>query len=456
MGTKVKPRKVVGNCSLYLGDAARVLRVLPAGSVQACVTSPPYWGLRSYLANDHADKQLELGTEKTPQEYVARLVQVFRRARRLLHATGTLWVNVGDSYAGGGRGVGGRLQKTNKGSDVNPIDVPPGLTAGQLCGVPWLFAEAMRTDGWRLRADCIWVKLSPMPESVSGWRWEQCRRKTQASRGAKPGSKHDAAPIGGGYGARKGGEFASKAKWEPCPGCPKCEPHGGLVLRKGRGRPTRAHEYLFLFAKSDRYFYDLEASKQPARLETVMRDRYTWVLDDPEEQFAVQHDHETQCHGMANARSWLVFKGESLKEKHYAAYPPGLPEFCIRASTSSKGQCPYCGMPWARVADTVGHDPHQKKGYTAGTGARRDGDRLGHYTDGVTKTLGWRSCCACPPHEPVPQLVLDPFNGAGSTGVACVRAHRRYAGVDLNADYLDMAARRLSKAWGKRGLGLFT
>ena len=188
---------------IHLGDCLDVLRTMPDQSVNCCVTSPPYWGLRDYGVDG------QLGLEKTPEEYVAKMVEVFREVRRVLCDDATLWMNLGDSYCGGGRG-GNPLnsphqkQKTNTGSIVAPTSIPNGLKPKDLVGIPWRVAFALQADGWYLRQDIIWHKPNPMPESV-------------------------------------------------------------------RDRCTKAHEYIFLMSKSARYYFDAEAIKEPAAYAGQMR-----------------------------------------------------------------------------------------------------------------------------------------------------------------------------------------
>jgi DNA modification methylase len=139
------------------------LKTLESESVQCCVTSPPYWGLRDYGVSG------QLGLEKTPEEYVAKMVAVFREVKRVLRNDGTLWLNLGDSYSGGGRGFGyGGKQDTNKGCDGMPKSIiADGLKSKDLVGIPWRVAFALQADGWYLRQDIIWSKPNPMPESVT-------------------------------------------------------------------------------------------------------------------------------------------------------------------------------------------------------------------------------------------------------------------------------------------------
>lgn len=145
---------------ILLGDAAEQLRTLDADSVHCCVTSPPYFGLRDYGVPG------QIGLEATPEEYVEKLVQVFREVRRILRPDGTLWLNIGDSYTSGGRKTRDYDQKLPaRAMDQRP-KTPEGMKPKDLIGIPWLLAFALRSDGWYLRQDIIWHKPNAMPESV--------------------------------------------------------------------------------------------------------------------------------------------------------------------------------------------------------------------------------------------------------------------------------------------------
>lgn len=147
---------------IIVGDCKEELKKLKAESVHCCVTSPPYYGLRDYKNSK------QIGLEKTPEEYVNNLVEVFREVRRCMRDDGTLWINLGDSYAGSGKGGGskGSKQQTNTGSLIAGAAVPLGLKAKDLIGIPWMVAFALRADGWYLRQDIIWSKPNPMRESM--------------------------------------------------------------------------------------------------------------------------------------------------------------------------------------------------------------------------------------------------------------------------------------------------
>lgn len=156
----------VGDTQILVGDCRRILPTLPGESAQCCVTSPPYWGLRDY---EHPE---QLGCEPTPKEYVQNLVEVFREVWRILRPDGTLWLNIGDGYArNGGTGKHGpnaKVGNTRKLIQRRNCRVPEcwGLKDRDLLGLPWRLAFALQEDGWLLRSHIVWIKKTPMPESV--------------------------------------------------------------------------------------------------------------------------------------------------------------------------------------------------------------------------------------------------------------------------------------------------
>jgi len=221
-----------------------------------CVTSPPYYGLRDYGGEDN-----QLGQEQTPEEFIDELVKVFRGVRDVLTDDGTCWVNIGDSY---------------KEKD--------------LIGVPWMFAFAMKADGWHLRQDIIWHKPNPMPESV-------------------------------------------------------------------RDRCTKSHEYIFLFSKNKRYYYNNEAIKEPAK-DWGTRDRTNGKYHN-EGTGLSPHSGLTKSYLMKNKRSVWSVTNKPYRGSHFAVYPPDLIEPCIKAG-SEKGDLvldPFMGSgTTAMVARSLGRD----------------------------------------------------------------------------------------------------
>ena len=146
---------------IFCGDVLDISRGLPDESVKCCVTSPPYWGLRDYGVAG------QLGLESTPEEYVEKLVEIFREGRRVLRDDGTVWLNLGDSYAGAGQGGGGNRKGNEHGQHDAMVGTSRGLKPKDLVGIPWRVAFALQADGWYLRQDIIWHKPNPMPESVT-------------------------------------------------------------------------------------------------------------------------------------------------------------------------------------------------------------------------------------------------------------------------------------------------
>lgn len=148
--------------TILTGDSLEQLKTIPDATVNTCVTSPPYYGLRDYGVDG------QIGLEQTPEQYISKLVEVFREVRRVLRDDGTLWVNIGDSYAGSG-GAGNQFGQLEAGlakykQTSRPSEI--GCKPKDLIGIPWMLAFALRADGWYLRQDIIWAKPNPMPESV--------------------------------------------------------------------------------------------------------------------------------------------------------------------------------------------------------------------------------------------------------------------------------------------------
>lgn len=266
---------------ILTGDCREVLKTLPDASVQMCVTSPPYWGLRDY---GHED---QIGQEKTPQEFVETMVQVFREVRRILKPDGVLWLNIGDSYNAhpGQRKTTDKIgpkQETNEGSNGTPSRHVPTLKPKDLVGIPWMTAFALRADGWYLRQDIIWNKPNPMPESVT----DRC---------------------------------------------------------------TKAHEYIFLLSKSERYFYDADAISEPSVAgfngstftngKTALNGERAGIGQGP------RNDGDTR-----NKRSVWTVPTSPYPEAHFATYPPDLIKPCILAGS--------------RVGDTI-VDPFGGSGTSA-------------------------------------------------------------------------------------------
>jgi DNA modification methylase len=321
------------------GDCRAVLKTLPDQLVHCVVTSPPYFGLRDYGVDG------QMGLEDTPDAFVAEMVDVFREVHRVLRDDGTLWLNLGDSYANdtkwGGRTSGKHVKANHGDTGIGRRRQNTGLKSKDLIGIPWRVAFALQTDGWYLRQDIIWSKPNPMPESV-------------------------------------------------------------------QDRCTKAHEYLFLLSKQPRYYYDAEAIKEPASENTNAslpgnkRHKGTDAYEAGDEKHRTKaglvdyakrkraevgngvksnesfYDATAGHVDFRNKRSVWTVGSEPFPEAHFATFPPALIEPCIKAG------CPAGGT------------------------------------------------------------VLDPFGGAGTTGLVADRLQRNAILIELNPAYADMARKRLS------------
>ena len=309
-----------------------VIKTFPDESIDCVVTSPPYYGLRDYGVDG------QIGLEETPEAYIQKLVELFREIRRTLKKDGTIWVNLGDSYAGSGKGRNkdgthseGGKQTTNSGSCEGLIITKKleGYKPKDLIGIPWMFAFALRDDGWYLRQDIIWHKPNPMPESVT----DRC---------------------------------------------------------------TKSHEYIFLFSKSERYYFDNReimeecSDKQIDSYKGKERNGSGSKVERTHEQgYSEAGKHRDNSGGfdyeismkdgipVRNKRDVWTVNVKPNKEAHFATYPEELVAPCILAG------CPDNG------------------------------------------------------------LVLDPFMGSGTTGIVARKLNRNFVGCELNPEYQRMAERRI-------------
>ena len=471
---------------ILVGDCLERLKDLPDESVHCVVTSPPYWGLRSYQGDPGM-----IGLEPSFEEHLENLVAVFREVRRVLRQDGTLWLNYGDAYAGGGRGNygDGQKQKTNAGSLIPPVERMPtgfqgnnrgagsvpehqkgwmagGLKPKDLMMMPARVAMALQADGWWLRSEIIWHKPNPMPESC-------------------------------------------------------------------QDRPTSSHEKIFLLSKSAKYFYDNEAVRTPTNDKSKTPDgwdtgkgshgkihklgRTPKDLDGRSSRLGREpgwRENREPVTG-ANLRNVWKIATHSFSEAHFATFPPKLVEPCVLAGTSEKGVCAECGAPWVRVG--VGRKPDvvskallrcrerldlsvSELAELVGVGANNiwDWEVGGHVPTGprwdrlssalelgitredfleraeyiVTGSQNgpkrrasgelenmpyserklrirptearWAPTCE---HDadPVPATVLDPFAGAGTVGLVAQRLGRSSVLIEISKEYAMMAGDRITQ-----------
>jgi DNA modification methylase len=405
------------NWLLAQADAAHL--PLQDRSVHCVVTSPPYWGLRKYIEDDAPHKELELGLEATPDEYIGKLVVVFREVHRVLRDDGTLWLNMGDSYVAKVKGSDegwdkssltkpkGRIRSVQLAQRASlAVNAPHrnfhGLTEKNLIGMPWRLAFALQADGWILRRDIVWHKPNTMPESA-------------------------------------------------------------------RDRPTGSHDLVFFLSKRPRYFYDWYAIREIVTGNT--HDRGT-KLSPPSEDAGIGHKEWTQCTAdivtSRNKRSVWTIPTEGYREAHFATFPRKLVEPCVKAGTSDKGCCPKCGTPWRRIVEKHRQPTRPGArtkvkvpgGWDTAPGAHgtfhREGRGKPEYRETIEvgnrdpsrhvtefRSVGWKPSCKCQTADTVPCTVLDPFAGSGTTGVVARQLGRRFIGIELNREYCKMARRRI-------------
>jgi len=263
------------------GDCLEVLKTIPDRVIDCCITSPPYYGLRDYGCDG------QIGLEKTPEEFIQKLVDVFHEVKRVLKDDGTLWLNIGDSYWGSGsRGYdftdkwsdASKVQSNSKGTE-NLSNIPKlvgttdtGIKNKDLIGIPWMLAFALRKDGWYLRQDIIWHKPNPMPESV-------------------------------------------------------------------KDRCTKSHEYIFLLSKKPHYYFDYEAIQEQAITGETIRDKNAegYQADYPNGQRFSAGSHVYAKNGMRNKRDVWSITTKAVREAHFATYPEELVKPCILAGSRVGG-----------------------------------------------------------------------------------------------------------------------
>ena len=455
------------------GDCREPLQGMPAESVHIVVTSPPYWGLRDYglpplvwggaegCEHEWGEEQAttvgrndggrdiggrggnyqeegphqvaasqgafcrhchawrgSLGLEPTPELYIEHMVEVFREVWRVLRRDGTLFVNMGDSYASGARGsnmgneggIGSRQGKDGYAHQSNRnMRGHPVLKPKDLCGMPWRLAFALQADGWWLRSEIIWSKPNPMPESV-------------------------------------------------------------------RDRPTKAHETVFLLTKAARYFYDQEAVREPhVRLWDAKTGGSMATTRHHDAHIGGSNRHERPYPlpnpAGRNRRTVWTIPTAAFPGPHFATFPPKLIEPMIL--TSPTKCCAVCGTGWERVTEksggTIGKSWHdhedddgqgmsQYSGLSGGVGNAKDPNGKPY----TVTTLGFRPACDCPGLDgdgpwgdcavhpdgeanwpTVPATALDPFVGSGTTIMVALRHDRNAIGLELSKEYAAMARRRI-------------
>ena len=428
---------------ILCGDVRERLAELPDESVHCVVTSPPYWGLRDYGVAG------QIGLEPTTEEYLAKMVDVFREVRRVLRRDGTLWLNLGDSYAASGKGGGGNsIQPTNLGSLLVAPYVRSGLPAKNLLGQAWRVAFALQEAGWILRSDIIWHKPNPMPESVQD-------RPTRAHEYlfllTKSGSSI--------YWTHRGG-MGTRAQPKPDYRYIHQET-GEEVLALPTGAVPSEWQRVNLWRGHD-YFYDTDAIREEPvqpwhapEIASRVPDRRDYEMPDKQRGHTRRHagfndrwdamTRASQVARGANKRSVWTIASQPYTGAHFATFPEALVEPCIRAGTSERGVCPECGAPWRRKVNRQflsQDDSSPERAVRDGMDASNGWNGFPRGTTNST-TVGWAPSCEHGGGEPVPAVVLDPFMGSGTVALVALKLQRRYIGIELNPEYVAMAEGRL-------------
>jgi DNA modification methylase len=464
-----------GHVSLYNADC-RSMSELADESIQCIVTSPPYWGLRKYAGlpdsvwggdkncghswqlnknklngGGYSDKSTlagftspdtkgramnggiqqttntcltcgawkgQLGLEPTIDLYVAHLMEILRECKRVLRSDGTMWLNCGDSYAGG-KGQSGQPMsaidqeaRAQRGESINracgqlevatrPSDSLSGLRScnvkpKDLCLIPFRVALAAQADGWWIRSDIIWSKPNPMPESVTD-------------------------------------------------------------------RPTDAYEHIFLMTKSARYYYDNEAVREPYT-EPLNRwggndvrnssHKYIDTFEQGEDNGGIGAIGKSSMlragaltrpdENGRNLRNVWTINTQPYKEAHFATFPQRIPELCIKAGTPEYGCCDKCGTPYERMIERK----PENRTRLAGEGQDSAIGTAGRAGELETKTLGWRQACKCADAKPVPATVLDPFAGSGTSAWVAKKLNRKCVLYEGSEKYCKLIVKRNSQQVG--------
>jgi len=367
--------------TIVQSDVMEYLKSLPDGAVNCIVTSPPYYGLRDYQVAG------QLGLEPTLAEYIDKLTGVFREARRVLREDGTLWLNMGDSYASvwasGRRSVIGAPSRTNR-----FIAMPEGLKEKDLCGQPWRLAFALQDDGWWLRSDIIWHKRNPMPESVTDRPTKSHEYVFLMTKAANYWYDAEAIREPAEYGRRDWSDIES------------------VLASATKGNDRRPQHGI-----------RTKASVTGSNSSAGRNKRTVWTV---------------ATHSFADA--------------HFATFPPKLIEPMVLAGCPPK-VCAKCGMPWERVVEYHRNGKDWNRNNRNGGDRLAIGQSA---SDSMSEsylpptTLGWRATCECN-GDTVAGIVLDPFMGSGTTALVATQLGRRWLGCELSADYVAMANKRLAK-----------
>ena len=507
-----------------VGDCRDVLPTMPASHFDCIVTSPPYWGLRSYLPDGHDDKHREIGAEPTLDAYVERMRGVARELWRVLKPRGTFFLNLGSCYASGGTRASRSRQPSRAQANGSDDKEPSGsITLDSACYGPddeyqagFLSRRGRTPDSSlplrqsaspdeqtgqhialldsELRAELS--RLSPKALSFLGYAPDAFALEATSSASLQQRQRYfcDAPPRTERASDRMtlspesasrtlGKDVSEKAFDSPSEAFRRYlaimsrnfkakdlvdVPHIVMLTLQADGwyvrsaivwakrspmpesvtdRPTSAYEMVFLLTKSERYFYDADAiaeeSTYPGDNRALRTDTRKAIdiacADNGSRARTGKPTGETR-----NARNVWTIATQPYRGAHFATMPPDLAERCIKAGSSEKGCCPHCGKPWERVIERESRpNAPSCNGKYDGVGKHRSVS--GGVSNDARERIdrGWHPSCACPPHKPQPARILDPFGGAGTTGLVADRLGRDATLIDLNPQYREMQHERL-------------
>lgn len=384
------------NWRVIVGDVIDGLRTLPDNSVQCCVTSPPYWGLRDYGVDG------QIGLEPTPKDFTDKMVEVFEEVRRVLRPDGTCWVNIGDSYATDTGGGGpSEKQTSNHGAwTTGRRDnvKASGLKRKDLVGIPWRLAFALQDAGWWLRSEIIWHKRSPMPESVTDRPTKSHEQIFLLTKSESYFFDQEAVKEGSVTGGKHNLRFSPNRAIAMGRKASGNELSGGADAVRGETRNIRT-----VWTLSSESFKGAHFATFPTEI--------------PRRAIAAGTSEKGCCPTCGTPWRRII-------EKDRVATRPGIDSKINRASDDADS--PY----------------ERQSGMIVGN---RDPNR--HMT--TTNTVGWESGCECGHAETVPCVVLDPFSGSGTSGMVATEMGRIYIGCELNPEYAEMSRKRID-SWKTR------
>ena len=466
------------NIDILQGNCIETLQKLDDKSINTCITSPPYWGLRNYN-----DEKKQLGMEDTPEEFVDNLVKVFREVKRVLRDDGTVWLNLGDSYAmssirGGNKKFSGNVGAHNhyeKSIKKGKRKIPNGLKPKDLVGIPWRVALALQQDGWYLRQDIIWHKPNPMPESVK----DRCTKAHEyiflLSKNVKyyfdneaikedciTKSKQTSKKNTHGKYETKENEAKNRQGIHSNRGDKLIEVRTKLPMQKDlvdflRSKTTAkilANSTDIPLTKIDHWFrYDETGFAYPTIEDW---NKVKEFIDDWSNEFNLMDEALTYYElktdevihtNKKNKRSVWTVSTKSFKGAHFATFPMDLIEPCVLAGCPEK-ICISCGKSYERVMQR----PKQlevERNKRSGQNDRKVGGVLDKYNrENPPIDLGLQKQCNCETNETKAGTVLDPFGGSGTTGIVAANHNRHAVLCELNQEYIDLAKDRINHEVG--------